>query len=102
MAASLVLIIHQSKLHHKRNEKKDRKTEPSTQACSDYSRYSYSMPERIRYTLIASAVLFAIGYIFFRSIIFCCILAAFSPIYLKFKRKNLIKKRLQKLTVLQD
>ncbi len=99
MAGSLVLIIHQYKPHNKKPEKQAKKTESSAQACNDYSRYSYSIPERIRYILTASAILFAIGYIFFRSIVLCCILTAFSPIYLKFKRRSLIKKRLQKLTV---
>lgn len=100
MLVSSVLIIRQAQINHKVKRKQVKEENKfSTQACNDYSQYSYSLPERIKYILIASAVLFSIGYIFFRSIIFCCILTAFSPIYLKFKKKSLIKKRLNKLTI---
>ncbi len=101
MLASFVLIICQTQVNRKKTKRKQvaEVNESAAQAFNDYSQYSYSLSERIRYILIASAVLFSIGYIFFRSIIICCILTVFSPFYLKFKKKSLIKKRLNKLIV---
>lgn len=60
---------------------------------ADYNQYSMTFQERLKYTILAFVVLFAVGYIFFKSIPICIVLCLFSPVYPHLKKQDLIKER---------
>lgn len=65
----------------------------------DYGTYTLSVPEKIKYSLIAAAIIFAVGLIFYDNYIVAAVLACLGMIYPRFKRKDLIKKRKDELSL---
>ncbi len=63
----------------------------------DYDIYEMSTKEKIFYTVIAASIIFAIGYIFYRSYIFSFILTPLALFYPRFRTKELINKRKNEL-----
>lgn len=65
----------------------------------DYATYKFSIQERVKYTLIAAAVIFCIAYLFYDNIIVSAIVSCLGAIYPRFKRKQLIEKRKDELSM---
>ena len=59
----------------------------------NYDEYMMSLKEKIFYALAAAVFLFAIGFVFYRSVVLSLFLTPFSLMYLKIKRKQIIKDR---------
>lgn len=66
----------------------------------DYDVYIMKPAEKMMYILLAAAVLFAIGFIFYQNVILALLLTPFALFYPKIKTKEIIKKR-KKLLNLQ-
>lgn len=65
----------------------------------DYNFYQMSIKENIFYISIAVIVIFIVGYIFYRSYLLSLIITPLAILYPKFKVKDLIKKRKNKLNL---
>ncbi len=65
----------------------------------DYDVYFLSIKWKILYVICASTVVFFIGYLFYRSIIFAGVLSPLGILYLKVKKKQLILKRRNELNL---
>lgn len=65
----------------------------------DYSTYQLSVKEYVFYMILSMIAFFLIGYLFYESIIFSLILAAFGFIFPRMQRKRLLEKRKEKLAV---
>ncbi|MDY0395113.1 type II secretion system F family protein [Virgibacillus halophilus] len=65
----------------------------------DYATYRLSFQEKVKYSLLAAAVIFCVAYLFYDNIIISLIAACFGMIYPKFKRKQLIEKRKDELSM---
>lgn len=65
----------------------------------DYSVYEMSAKERLLYILAAVAVIFAIGYIFYRNFIVCLVLSPLALLYPKIRTKQIIVNRKKKLSL---
>ncbi|ASK62844.1 pilus assembly protein TadB [Virgibacillus phasianinus] len=65
----------------------------------DYGTYTLSKTEKLKYSLIAAAVIFVVGLIFYDNYIVSGILACLGIFYPKFKRKDLMKKRKDELSL---
>lgn len=64
----------------------------------DYSTYYMTRQEKILYTAIGCAVLFALGYIFYRNIIIAIIFALLGFKYPEMKTKSIISERQKKIS----
>lgn len=65
----------------------------------DYRTYELNSQEKIKYVILASVFLFAVGIIFFSNFILGLVLASSSVYYPKYKVRELIKKRKQELNL---
>lgn len=65
----------------------------------DYSVYIMTLQEKILYTLLAAAVLFGVGYVFYRSIIVSAIFAVLSVKYPEMRAKEIAANRQRALTL---
>lgn len=65
----------------------------------DYSVYIMTTGEKVLYTLLAAAVLFVVGYVFYRSIVISCLFALLSLRYPKMRARAIAAKRQQALTL---
>lgn len=66
---------------------------------TDYNTYSMSVMERILYSTIAAAVIFAIAYVFYRSAVLSALLTPLALLYPRFKKKDIIEKRRKELNI---
>lgn len=105
-------IVKSRKLRHeeKEQEKKEaKKREKNIQAIRrrtiggekliDYATYELTFNEKMKYSLIAAAVLFGIAYLFYDNLIVSIITAGLGFIYPRFKKKDLNEKRKDELTL---
>ncbi|MEA4846297.1 MAG: type II secretion system F family protein [Clostridiaceae bacterium] len=65
----------------------------------DYDTYKMGFSERIICILTAGTVIFAAGYIFYRSILLSLLLTPFALLYPRFKTREIIKKRKNELNL---
>ena len=65
----------------------------------DYSVYIMTKKERILYTLLAAVVLFAVGYVFYRSVVVSLLAALLSVKYPPLRAKEIAQKRQRELTL---
>ncbi len=65
----------------------------------DYSVYIMTKQETILYTLLAAVVLFAVGYVFYRSVVVSLLLALLSVKYPLLRAKEIAQKRQRELTL---
>ncbi|WP_188453566.1 type II secretion system F family protein [Virgibacillus oceani] len=65
----------------------------------DYGTYQLSKSEWIKYSLLAGAVIFGVGLIFYDNLVISGIAACLGMFYPKFKRKDLIKVRKDELSL---
>lgn len=82
-----------------KENKRDRKPEEDRGTGIRYDEYEMKLPEKLLYTLIASACLFGVGYVFYQNMIFAGILAVFGVFYPKMRKKTIKKARMNKLTL---
>ena len=66
---------------------------------NDYNEYKMSIREKVIYSALAGAVIFAIIYIFYHSLIFSALISFLGILYPKSKKKDIIKKRKSELNV---
>lgn len=66
---------------------------------TDYNAYKMTLGERIMYIILAAIVIFIIGFIFYRSIIFSLILTPLALLYPKYRLTQIIHKRKKQLTL---
>ncbi|WP_078059930.1 MULTISPECIES: type II secretion system F family protein [Gracilibacillus] len=69
------------------------------EALVDYAIYEMTLQEKVKYSLIAAAVIFGISYLFYDNWIVSLIAACFGMIYPKFKKKDLRNKRQDELSL---
>lgn len=79
--------------------KKGEQKEEREQNGRDYNEYRMPVPECILYTLLAGAVLFAVGWVFYRKIPLCLAAAAFGVFYPNIRKKQMISSQKKKLTM---
>lgn len=65
----------------------------------DYNVYIIPKNSKILYVLSASAVIFAVSYLFYRSVVLAGILSPFGLMYLKLRKKQLITRRKNELNL---
>ncbi len=65
----------------------------------DYDDYLIPLKWRIFYVLFASAVIFTVSYLFYRSVIFAGILSPLGILYLKQRKKQLVAKQKNELNI---
>ncbi len=65
----------------------------------DYSVYKMSVPEWLLYAVMAGAVLFLVGYIFYQNMILSGAFALFGVLYPKIRKKKIIEARKKKLSL---
>lgn len=87
-----------------KKEKKQKKEKPIPTAKLetaqiDYSVYVMTDQERLMYILLAAAVLFAVGYVFYRNLLICCIFALLSFKYPAMREKEIAETRQKQLTL---
>ena len=63
----------------------------------DYNTYEMGVKEKIIYILLAAAVIFTVGFIFYRNILLACLLCPLALRYPKMKIKEIIRKRKNEL-----
>lgn len=80
-------------------KKKEPAPQPREDGLTDYDFYFMTRKEKIMYTLIAAAVLFGVGYIFYHSIILSALLMLFAVKFPAIRTKQIIQKRKRDLTV---
>jgi Flp pilus assembly protein TadB len=73
--------------------------EKAHESLGDYNEYSMSIKERAAYSVMAGALIFAVIYIFYHSIIFSAIISVTGVFYPRFKKKSIIKKRKTELNI---
>lgn len=66
---------------------------------TDYNEYNMSIFEKVLYAVIAGAVLFAVGYVFYQNMILSGILALGGLLYPKMRKKQIIAARKNKLNL---
>lgn len=64
----------------------------------DYDNYDMSIVERAMWALIAGVGLFAVGYVFYRNVIWSLLISFVGLLYPKMKKKDIIAKRKNELT----
>lgn len=65
----------------------------------DYDIYDMSLRERIFYTLAASAFIFVVSYIFYRSYVLALVPVPFALFYPRIKKRSIIAKRKKELNI---
>ncbi len=65
----------------------------------DYNEYSIPLQLKLLYALSAAAVVFAISYMFYRSLVISMIISPSGICYLRYKRKQIIYKRKRELNL---
>lgn len=65
----------------------------------DYSVYIMTAQEKVLYTVLAAVVLFAVGYVFYRSIPICCVFALLSFKYPSMRAEEITASRKRVLTL---
>lgn len=65
----------------------------------DYNKYQMTLKERLVCILSAGAAIFALGYIFYRSIVLALLLTPAALLYPGFRKKELIRKRKNELNL---
>lgn len=65
----------------------------------DYATYQLTLQERIKYTLIAAAVIFGVSHIFYDSLIVSGLASCLGIFYPRIKRKDLTEKRKNELSL---
>lgn len=65
----------------------------------DYNEYNMSFLEKAMYAILAGAVLFFVGYVFYQHVVISSILALGGLFYPKLQRKKIIEKRKHTLTL---
>lgn len=66
---------------------------------TDYNEYDMGITEKLIYCFVGMAVLFLVGYVFYRNLIFSAFLALFGLKYPKMRREQIIRSRKNKLTL---
>ncbi len=59
----------------------------------DYNEYAIPLKMKLVYALVASVAVFAVSYLFYRSVIISMVISPLGIFYLKYKRKQIIHKR---------
>lgn len=65
----------------------------------DYDVYNMSRNEKLSSTLWAALLIFAVGYVFYRSIVISLLITPLALLYPKYKTKELVKKRKNELNL---
>ncbi|GAB2535975.1 type II secretion system F family protein [Gracilibacillus alcaliphilus] len=65
----------------------------------DYAVYEMTFKEKVKYSLIAGAVIFGISYLFYDNMILSLVAACFGVFYPRFKKKDLRNKRKDELSL---
>lgn len=105
IAAFLFLFLPQkiksfsSSIRVKSSETKTKSITSRKDALIDYDVYTMTVKERIYYTVLAAAVIFALAYLFYRSIAISILLSPLSLIYPGIKTREIIKQRKNELTL---
>ena len=79
--------------------KKEKEIEVREDGLADYNQYVMSQKEKLFYVIIAMAVLFVIGYIFYHNIILSGILMILGVKFPALRTKQIIAKRKKQLTI---
>ena len=82
-----------------KKEKAPKKSERTESGGIDYSVYYMKRGEWLLYFLLAAAVLFVLGYIFYRNVIIAAVIALLALKFPAIQTKNLISQRRKKLTL---
>ena len=82
-----------------KKQKEPMKPERTETGGLDYSVYYMSVPEKLGYTALAAAALFALGWIFYRSVPMAALMMVFAVKYPAIRTKEIIAKRREKLTL---
>lgn len=64
-----------------------------------YDSYEMSIREKLFYTALAAISIFALAYIFYRSVVFSMLLTPFALLYPRIKTKEIIKRRKKELNI---
>ncbi|HOM03331.1 MAG TPA: type II secretion system F family protein [Acetivibrio sp.] len=83
----------------KNNELKDVAAQQNYSGLVDYGVYVMSFKEKFLYFLLAALALFAIGYIFYHSVLLALFLTPFAFLYPKRRTKDIIEKRKNELNL---
>lgn len=94
----------QTKSPKKKKEKREPKEKPTPTALLeitqvDYSVYVMTPQERLVYILLAAVVLFAVGYVFYRSVIVSLLFCLLAVKYPDLREKEIAEKRQRELTL---
>lgn len=100
-AASKEIKDHQMKEEERRSQyiKAIKRRTIGGETLIDYGTYHLSLKERVKYSILAGAVIFGVGYLFYNNLILSLIGACFGMFYPKFKRKDLKIKRQDELSL---
>lgn len=79
--------------------RKETETQNMVRNGTDYNEYNMSIFEKALYAVIAGAVLFAVGYVFYQNMILSGILALGGLFYPKIRKKQIIAARKNKLNL---
>jgi len=82
-----------------KKQKEPMKPERTETGGLDYSVYYMSVPEKLGYTALAAAALFALGWIFYQSVPLAALMMIFAVKYPAIRTKEIIVKRREKLTL---
>lgn len=82
-----------------KKQKEPKKPERTETGGLDYSVYYMSLPEKIGYIALAAAALFALGWVFYRSVPISALLMIFALKYPAIRTQEIIVKRREKLTL---
>lgn len=66
---------------------------------TSFDSYTMSLKEKILYTAMAAVVIFAIAFIFYRSVLLSCLLVPLALFYPRIKTSDIIKKRKKELNI---
>lgn len=82
-----------------KKQKEAPKPERTESGGLDYSVYYMSVPEKLGYTALAAAGLFALGWIFYQNVVIAAVLMIFAVKYPAMRTREIIVKRREKLTL---
>lgn len=88
-----------NKRNRKNSEKEIEEIEEDYNGATNYNTYHMSKKEWLMYVILAAIGIFAIGYVFYRSLIISLILTPLALKYPKIRTKEIIKKRKTQLTL---
>ena len=89
--------MKKEKAPKRKKQKMPQKPERTESGGLDYSVYYMKLPEKLMYIALAAAVLFALGYIFYRRIPVALVFSLLALLYPQMRTKELIVKRRKKL-----